>query len=62
MTGKELFYVIPQTGHGVGAVSDASGCDMDCYVHLVEKGVLPKKFKTLFRKREPWEFVLKEFL
>lgn len=34
---------------------------MDCYVHLEEKGVLTKKLKTPFRKREPWHFDLKDF-
>ena len=29
--------------------------------HLEEKGVLTKKFKTPFRKREPWAFDIKDF-
>lgn len=36
-------------------------CDMACYVHLEEKGVLTKKFKTPFRKREEWKYDLKDF-
>lgn len=36
-------------------------CDVACYVHLEEKGVLTKKFKTPFRKRTPWKFNIKDF-
>ncbi|MCQ2385438.1 MAG: hypothetical protein MJ078_02005 [Clostridia bacterium] len=36
-------------------------CDVDCYCHLEEKGLLTKKFKTPFRKREKWEFPLSDF-
>ena len=35
--------------------------DMACYSHLEEKGVLTKKFKTPFRKREDWKFDLESF-
>jgi hypothetical protein len=34
---------------------------MACYSHLEEKGVLTKKFKTPFRKREEWKFDLSSF-
>ena len=36
-------------------------CDMACYIHLEEKGVLQKKFRTPFRKREEWKFPLESF-
>lgn len=36
-------------------------CDVACYVHLEEKGVLTKKFKTPFRKREEWHFDIEDF-
>ncbi len=36
-------------------------CDIACYNHLETKGVLTKKFKTPFRRREPWKFDIKDF-
>ena len=36
-------------------------CDMNCYVHLEEKGVLTKSFKTPFRKRDEWSFDMEDF-
>ena len=36
-------------------------CDMACYVHLEEKGVLTRTFKTPFRKREDWKFDVEDF-
>ena len=36
-------------------------CDIACYVHLEEKGVLKKKFKSPFRKREEWKFDIDDF-
>lgn len=36
-------------------------CDMACYVHLEEKGVLTRTFKTPFRKREEWKFNVEDF-
>ncbi|MBQ4527940.1 MAG: hypothetical protein II998_07695 [Clostridia bacterium] len=39
----------------------ARACDIACYVHLEEKGVLVKKFKTPFRKREEWKFSISDF-
>ncbi len=39
----------------------ARACDIACYVHLEEKGVLGKKFKTPFRKREEWKFSITDF-
>jgi hypothetical protein len=34
---------------------------MACYVHLEEKGVLTKTFKTPFKKREEWSFKEEDF-
>lgn len=36
-------------------------CDIACYIHLEEKGLLTKKFKTPFRKRKEWKFDIKDF-
>ena len=36
-------------------------CDVACYIHLEEKGLLSKKFKTPFRKREEWKYDIADF-
>lgn len=36
-------------------------CDIACYVHLEEKGVLTRKYKTPFRKRKEWKFDISDF-
>ncbi len=36
-------------------------CDIACYINLEEKGLLTKKFKAPFRKREDWKFDIKDF-
>lgn len=36
-----------------------NACDRACYIHLEEKGVLNKKFKSKFRKREEWKLDVK---
>ena len=56
---KTIFYPFISNGY----ISSICGraCDVNCYVHLEEKGVLTKKFKTPFRKREPWKFSIDDF-
>ncbi len=49
-----FFY--PPVSHGYQSSICGRACDMACYIHLEEKGVLTKKFKTPFRKREEWKF------
>ena len=36
-------------------------CEVDCYVHLEEKGLIKKKYDTKFRKREKWSFPLEDY-
>ena len=36
-------------------------CDVACYIHLEEQGLLGKSFHTPFRKRPPWKFPLESF-
>lgn len=48
-----LYYYPPIT-HSYQSSICGKACDMACYIHLEEKGVLSKKFKTPFRKREEW--------
>ncbi len=54
-----VFY--PPAQHSYPCSICGRACDVACYVHLEEKGMLTKKFKTPFRKREPWHFDMKDF-
>ncbi len=54
-------YFYPSVRHAYRSSICGHACDMECYVHLEEKGVLTEKFATPFRKREPWSFDLKDY-
>ncbi|MBR6791229.1 MAG: 4Fe-4S binding protein [Oscillospiraceae bacterium] len=54
-----IFY--PPAKHSYQTSVCGRACDLACYIRLEEKGVLTRKFKTPFRKREPWRFDLKDF-
>ena len=54
-------YFYPPAQHAYQCSICGRACDVECYVHLEEKGVLKKKFKTPFRKREEWSFDVKDF-
>ncbi len=63
-TAKKILdniYFYPPAQHAYQCSICGKACDVDCYVHLEEKGVLTKKYKTPFRKREKWEFALDDF-
>lgn len=49
-----VFY--PPIKHGYVPSICGRACDMACYIHLEERGVLSKKFKTPYRKRPEWYF------
>ena len=55
-----VFY--PSITHRYQASICGRACDIACYVHLEEKGVLTKKFHKQFRKREPWSFSLEDYI
>lgn len=57
----DKIYFYPPAQHAYQCSICGRACDVECYVHLEEKGVLTKKFKTPFRKREPWAFDIKDF-
>ncbi len=57
----DKIYFYPPAQHAYQCSICGRACDMECYVHLEEKGVLTKTFKTPFRKREPWSFDIKDF-
>jgi hypothetical protein len=54
-------YFYPPAQHAYQCSICGRACDVACYVHLEENGLLKKKFKTPFRKREPWSFDLEDF-
>ncbi len=57
----DQIYFYPPAQHTYQCSICNRACDVDCYVHLEEKGVLTKTFKTPFRKREKWQFPLSDF-
>ena len=57
----DKIYFYPPAQHAYQCSICGRACDMACYVHLEEKGVLTKKFATPFRKREEWKFDIKDF-
>jgi len=56
---KIFFY--PPAQHAYQCSICGRACDIACYIHLEEKGVLTKRFKTPFRKRENWKFSIEDF-
>ncbi len=54
-------YFYPPAQHTYQCSICGRACDVDCYCHLEEKGVLTKTFRTPFRKRDKWEFPLSDF-
>ena len=63
-TAREILdniFFYPPAQHSYTCSICGRACDRDCYVHLEEKGVLKKSFKTPFRKREEWKFKIEDF-
>jgi len=50
----DQIHFYPPMKHAYCASICGRACDTECYVHLEEKGVLTRKFKTPFRKRPKW--------
>ena len=57
----DAIHFYPAIKHNYTPSICGRACDMACYIHLEEKGVLKKKFNTPFRKREDWRFDLNDF-
>ena len=57
----DKIYFYPPAQHAYQCSICGRACDMACYSHLEEKGILKKKFKTPFRKREEWKFAVSDF-
>ena len=63
-TAKKILdniYFYPPAQHAYQCSICGRACDVACYVHLEEKGVLTKKYHSKFRKREAWSFPLDDF-
>ena len=54
-----FFY--PPAKHFYRASICARACDRACYVHLEEKGLITKKYKTKFREGDDWVLSTKQF-
>lgn len=57
----DQIYFYPPAQHAYQCSICGRACDVACYIHLEEKGVLTKRFKTPFRKREEWKFDVESF-
>lgn len=57
----DKIYFYPPAQHAYQCSICGRACDVECYIHLEEKGVLAKKFKTPFRKRVEWKFDIESF-
>lgn len=63
-TAKKILdniYFYPPAQHAYQCSICGRACDVACYIHLEEKGILSKKFKSPFRKREEWKFDVEDF-
>ena len=57
----DKIYFYPPAHHSYPCSICGRACDVACYVHLEEKGVLTRKYRSPFRKREPWAFSVEDF-
>ncbi len=63
-TAREILdniYFYPPAQHAYQCSVCGRACDIACYIHLEEKGVLARKFATPFRKREEWKFDIESY-
>lgn len=63
-TAREILdqiYFYPPAQHAYQCSICGRACDLECYIHLEEKGALKNPAKTPFRKREPWKFDIEDF-
>jgi len=57
----DKIYFYPPAQHAYQCSICGRACDVACYIHLEEKGILTKSFKTPFRKREEWKYDVEDF-
>lgn len=58
----DKIYFYPPAQHAYQCSICGRACDVACYIHLEEQGLLTKKHNTPFRKREEWKFDMKDFV
>ena len=54
-------YFYPPAQHAYQCSICGRACDMACYSHLEEKGVLKKKYNSKFKKQDDWHFDISSF-
>ena len=54
-------YFYPPAKHFYRASICGRACDRACYIHLEQKGLLKKSFKTPFREKEDWKLSTEQF-
>ncbi len=57
----DQIYFYPPAQHAYQCSICGRACDVACYIHLEEKGILTKKYKAPFRKRTEWKFDVEDF-
>ena len=57
----DRIYFYPPAQHAYQCSICGRACDMACYSHLEQKGVLSKKFNKPFKRRKDWEFDISDF-
>lgn len=57
----DQIYFYPPAQHAYQCSICGRACDVECYIHLEEKGILSKKFRAPFRKREEWKYDVEDF-
>ncbi|MBR7099519.1 MAG: hypothetical protein IKC59_08895, partial [Clostridia bacterium] len=57
----DSIYFYPPAQHAYQCSICGRACDVACYMHLEKKGVLKRKYKDPFRKRDEWNFSIEDF-
>ena len=57
----DSIFFYPPAQHAYQSSICGRSCDVACYIHLEERGMLTKKFNTPIRKREEWKFDIESF-
>lgn len=58
----DKIYFYPPAQHAYQCSICGRACDVNCYIHLEEKGLLTQSYKQPFRKREEWKFNIEDFV
>lgn len=58
----DKIYFYPPAQHAYQCSICGRACDIQCYIHLEEKGLLTQNYRQSFRKREEWKFSVDDFV